>query len=151
MLISLLQAAPMNINFNLQAEGIDLGALGEQSTIPSALMPAMFGILIFGAIVMVIVIAVSIINLINIYHWGMTEDVEFKKIGHNKKKWYFNLIIVPIVLFLINLIPGLGQLISLIIFFYWIFVVLQYFFKIKGKIAKPTETPPEQANPSANA
>ena len=83
---------------------------------------------------LIIMIIFFIIGLINIYHWGMTDKAVFEANKRNKKKWFFILIILPVINSLVSIIPLIGWLISFIGFIVWLVLSIQYFFLIRTKL-----------------
>jgi len=84
-------------------------------------------------LILAITITIIVLNLLNIYHWGMTDKVVFDRIGVKKKKWYIILFIVPLIIGVVNIIPILGQIIAVIVSVYYIVMVFVYFFSIRKK------------------
>ncbi|MFA6227582.1 MAG: hypothetical protein WC668_00120 [Patescibacteria group bacterium] len=89
---------------------------------------------IFGVVFLIVGIVLAVLSLINIYHWGMTDKAAFIAVNEEKKKWFYILVLVPIVCSLVAIIPILGWLISLIGGIYWVVMTLVYFFGLRTKI-----------------
>lgn len=86
---------------------------------------------VIALVIVVIAIILTIISYFNIYHWGMTDQSVFEQSGQKKKKWFSIIFILPLIASLVNIIPILGQIASLIIFIYWMVMMLVYFFKVR--------------------
>lgn len=121
--------------------GIDFSGLSDLpagAAPPEGMMETMFQfggiVMIIGAVVGLLMLAVMILNLINLFHWGMTDKAVFEKTGEKKKKWYINLIIIPVIAAVIGIVPILGWIAAIILWIYWIVMNLIYFFKIRKKI-----------------
>ncbi len=102
----------------------------ETSTLESVLA----GLGITALIIGIIAIIIGILNLINVYHWGMTEHVTFEKSGVSKKTWFYNLVLVPFIASMVMLIPIIGWIVGAIIYIYFMVVVLIYFFGVRYKV-----------------
>jgi len=89
---------------------------------------------IFGVVFAIIGIVLAVLSLINIYHWGMTDKAAFTAVNEDKKKWFYILVLVPIVCSLVAVIPILGWILSLIGGIYWVVMTLVYFFGLRKKI-----------------
>ena len=114
-----------------------LQKLGIQGGAPAAggMFGAMAGaMLVFTVIIGIIGIVIGIMNLINIYHWGTAEKAAFDKAGETKKKWFINLLIIPMVSALIMIIPFIGWFLGAIGYIYSLVMILIYFFSIRKKI-----------------
>lgn len=92
-------------------------------------------------VLMILAVAIAIINLFNIYHWGMTDKAVLEGVGENKAKWFKIIFIVPLISGIINVIPLLGQVLSLILSVYWAVMVLIYFFSVRKKAPLPKPVP----------
>lgn len=99
------------------------GALGALAGVGIGMM------VVFG----IIAIIVAILALINLYHLVMTDKASFEKAGTNKKKWYYNLILIPCVSSFIMVIPLIGWVLGTIGSIYSFVMILIYFFSVRKK------------------
>jgi len=113
----------------LQSLGVDAGAPAAGGMF-GALAGIGIGVMVvFG----IIAIIVAILALINLYHLVMTDKASFEKVGSNKKKWYYNLILIPCVSGLIMVIPFIGWVLGAIGYIYSFVMILVYFFSMRKK------------------
>ncbi|MFA6422284.1 MAG: hypothetical protein WCV92_02720 [Candidatus Buchananbacteria bacterium] len=122
----LMQAAtiPSNLPNNIDMSSFGGSALGS--------MFAVFGIFIL--ILVIISIIICVLSLMDIYHWGMTDKAAFDRVGESKKKWFMNLVLMPIIAGVIMIIPFIGWVIGAIIYIYFLVMVLVYFFATRKKV-----------------
>jgi len=128
----LLQTAvvPTDLSSGL-TNSVNMGSFGGGA------LGSMFAIMgIFMVIVAIIAVVIAILNLMNIYHWGTADNAAFEKVGETKKKWFINLILMPIIASVIMAIPFVGWVIGGIIYIYFVVMILIYFFGTKNKINK---------------
>lgn len=133
MLMSLFQVAGQLTPEQLE----QLQNLGMQGAAPAA--GGMFGAMAGAAIGTMVIfgiigIVVGILALINLYHLIMTDKAPFEKAGTNKKKWYYNLVLIPVISSLVMVIPFVGWVIGTIGSIYSLVMILIYFFSIRKKV-----------------
>jgi hypothetical protein len=114
-----------------QAAQIPAGAGAMMGGGLGAMMGAMA---IFGVVFVIVGIVLAVLSLINIYHWGMADKAAFIAVNEDKKKWFYILVLVPIVCSLVAIIPILGWIVSFIGGIYWVVMTLVYFFGLRTKI-----------------
>lgn len=138
----ILQAVGMSIDEEsqqLQQQALQQAQQVINLTTTSLAQDKFYGVMtkiaFFLQITLLIIVIISfVIGLINIYHWGMTDKAVFEVNKKSKKKWFFILIILPIINSLIGVIPLIGWLISFIGFIVWLILSIQYFFLIRTKL-----------------
>lgn len=112
--------------------------LANQTVVNAGSLGAMNGVIFFLSIlIFVVMIIMTIVGLINTYHWGMTDKAIFDAVKENKKKWFYILIATPFACTFVGIIPLIGWPISLIGFVFWIVMSLKYFFSMKKKLKQP--------------
>ena len=97
-----------------------------------AIIGVMAGVMIVFAILSILV---TIIWYLNIYSWGMADKAAFERAGQDKKKWFKIFFILPLIASVVNIIPILGQIASLILFIYYLVMILVYFFKVRKQLS----------------
>ncbi len=133
MLLGLLQVAGQLTPDQLA----ELQKLGVQGGAPAA--GGMFGALAGAGIAMMVVfliiaIVVGVLALYNMYHLIMTDKAPFEKAGIDKKKWYYNLVLIPFISSLVMVIPFIGWVIGGIGSIYSFVMILIYFFSVRKKV-----------------
>jgi len=91
----------------------------------------MLGLVVVLGIIMLVI---TIISLIDIYHWGITDKALFEKAKEEKKKWFINLILIPFIAGVVMIIPFVGWVIGGVMYIYWLVMVLVYFFGVRKKL-----------------
>ena len=113
----------------LQKIGADSGPAAA-----GGMFGALAGFMLIGfAIAIIVGIIIAVLMLINLYHWGMTDKAAFEKAGEDKKKWYYNLILIPFLSGVIIAIPFIGWVIGSIGYIYSFVMLLIYFFSVRKK------------------
>ena len=139
-MLTLLQAA-INIDPKELEQLQKLGGMANSTTPPlsqgnlppwAAMLLGPF--LIVAIALAVIMVAVAIMHLYNMYHWGMTDKAVFEQNQEDKKKWFQILILLPILSAVVCIVPILGWIASAVIYIYWIVMTFIYFFKIRKKL-----------------
>jgi len=128
-----------NVNVPIDTTSAE-GAINTLYAYGAAIMVA------FGVIGLLMLV-VTILSFINIYHWGTTDNAAFQRAGQTKKKWYINFIIIPLIAVVVNIIPLLGQIASVILYIYWVVMVLIYFFSVRKKLNGGTPVTPPANKP----
>jgi|GEM_PF-2348008 len=82
----------------------------------------------------IIVLAVWILSLVNLYYWGMADRAMFDKNKEDKKMWFKLLVLLPIASGIVCLIPIVGWILGFAGFIYWIVINLQFYFVLKPKL-----------------
>ncbi|MFA5029149.1 MAG: hypothetical protein WC518_00145 [Patescibacteria group bacterium] len=142
MLLSLMQ---IQANINIDPEKMkqlqdQINQLSNAANSPAA-KQAVSGLAIFagwmlGLVVVlgIIMLVITIISLIDIYHWGITDKALFEKAKEEKKKWFINLILIPFIAGVVMIIPFVGWVIGGVMYIYWLVMVLVYFFGVRKKL-----------------
>jgi hypothetical protein len=115
----------------------ELQKLGVQGGIPAAggALGAITGAMIGFTIIFAIVgIVIGVLALFNLYHLIMTDKAPFEKAGTDKKKWYYNLVLIPVISSLVMIIPFIGWVVGGIGSIYSLVMILIYFFSIRKKV-----------------
>ncbi len=102
--------------------------------LPGGASQIMAGGMVAVVIFSLIMLALAVINLINLYHWGLVDRGELERAGEPKKKWFVNLLIIPTAAGLVMIIPILGWIVGAVAYIYWMVMTLIYFFKIRKKV-----------------
>lgn len=93
-------------------------------------------ILFFIGLAMVLVgLVMIILNMFNLYHWGLADKESFAKAGENKGKWFNFLVTLPVITFFTFFIPIAGWVAAPFLLIFWSVMVLVYFFSIRKKVA----------------
>lgn len=93
------------------------------------------GAMIFLIIILGIIgVVLTVVSLINFYHWGMTDKAVFVSAGEDKKKWFYILVLLPVISSAIMIIPILGWLVGGIGYLYWLVMNFIYFFSWRLKL-----------------
>lgn len=130
MLYNLLQ-----VGTGLNASDLEaLQRMGTQGAVPPAAAGLFAGMMIFTVIIAIVGIIIGIINLINMYHLVMVDKAAFEKAGEDKKKWFMNLVLIPVLSGVIMVIPLIGWIAGAVGYIYSLVMILMYFFAIKKKV-----------------
>jgi hypothetical protein len=148
MFLPVLQAAismdPAELE-QLQAQAMEAIAQAQQNmptaygldgapALEAALGPMAAGLMIVMVLLSILGLILMVLNLLNIYHWGMTDKAVFQAANEDKKKWFYILVLVPLVAGIIMIIPLLGWIVGGIMYLYWIVMTLIYFFGQRTKL-----------------
>lgn len=136
---------PIEIDFSnadsfRELQNIDWEAMADVANNPAAQQAAQNVFWLAGwfmalaGIIVVVAIILTVLNLFNIWHWGMTDKAEFDKAGETKKKWFMIFFIVPLAAGLIGIIPFIGWAVAIIAYVYWAVMILIYFFGTRKKV-----------------
>lgn len=132
MLMSLLQVAGQLTPDQL-AELQRLGLQGGPAA--GGMFGAMAGAALVGMVIFSIVgIVVAILNLMNLYHLIMVDKAAFAKAGEDKKKWFNNLVLLPVIFGAVMIIPFIGWVVGGIGSIYCLVMIFVYFFAVRKKV-----------------